>query len=384
MLSFVATTFDDAVSLQCKYPESTHILTKLRERTNVTIQHQINAISLPPQLGTFSMIVFNHPHLGIEDAASHRTLLAHFFHSCRARLRSGGQIFVSLIEGQPERWKLLEEARRCDFTAVRHIPLDPLQFPEYEIKRTHSGRSFVSEHAKKQSNFSQSSMFFCFVRSSDAPMYSTKKRTLDSVPTAETRKRKQEKNTEENNWEDQHQRKRKISGSSTGSTTTTTTTTSNRQVNTCNLCQREFSTAQGLKTHTHQVHVLNLYASAKRLECSICAQIPDAIGRSFASEQSLEQHVLAKHGADQTIQPHPRQYAVIADGGSSNSGNGGSSTRCHICRNVFLDQSAYELHFTKLEPVVLKPSHACTLCSRVFGDTRALRQHRNFCGRKKS
>ena len=77
LLQLVATTFDDQSSLHTKYPECIQI-TKRLERCGAKISHRINAISLPPTLGSFSTIVFNHPHLGIEDAACHRTLLAHF------------------------------------------------------------------------------------------------------------------------------------------------------------------------------------------------------------------------------------------------------------------------------------------------------------------
>ena len=134
----VATTFDDHHSLCLKYPESVHILEKLREK-GAEVQSRINAIALPDTLGTFSAIVFNHPHLGVEDAGCHRILLAHFFHSSKERLRPNGQVFVSLVEGQCERWNLVEEAARAGFALVQVLPLDVSKFPEYEIKRTHSG-----------------------------------------------------------------------------------------------------------------------------------------------------------------------------------------------------------------------------------------------------
>ena len=375
LLQLVATTFDDQSSLHTKYPECIQI-TKRLERCGAKISHRINAISLPPTLGSFSTIVFNHPHLGIEDAACHRTLLAHFFHSGRSLLRSGGRILISLIEGQPERWKLVEEASRFGFVLVQQIPLHPLQFPEYEIKRTHSGRTFVGEHAKKQSNGSQSSTFYCFVQSSDAHMYNNEERTVALV----NKKRKRNKLTA--NSSSSSTSSSSTSTSSTSTSSTSTSSTSNT-MHACNICQRDFSTAQGLRTHTHQVHVLKLNANAKTVKCSICT-------RDFRSETALEQHMLAKHGADQTIQPHTRQYAVISkdaktSGTDSSSQSNTSSDRrqkCLICRNTFANKATFDLHFTKLEPVVIKPSHACCTCGRIFGDERAVRQHSNFCNKR--
>jgi hypothetical protein len=394
LISLTATTFDDQINLQQKHPESVRIIEKLLGK-NVTVKHQINAISLSKDLGTFSIIVFNHPHLGIEDAACHRTLLAHFFHSCRDRLRSGGQIMISLVEGQPERWKLLEEGGRAGFTLIQTIPMNKSKFPEYEIKRTHSGKSFVSSHAKKQSNYSQSSTFFHFVRKSQISVYS------NAIMMTKKRKRRV---TEEDTDEEENDKRSRVSCTSAGtgdSSSSGSSSTSNFY--TCIPCQRDFTTAQGLRTHTHQVHVLNLYSSAQRFQCSICLKESGSSARKFSSKRSLEQHVLAKHGADQTIQPHTKQYATITNDDASNSsdsnssssnnsssnnsgcnnnGNGNMYWKCSICQNKFSTKSDYDLHLTKLDPIVLKPIYACNLCSRNFGDQRAMRQHRNFCGKK--
>ena len=370
MLQFVATTFDNLTAIQTKYPESKQIINKLTNK-NVIVKHQINAVSLPATLGTYSMIVFNHPHLGIEDAASHRILLAHFFHSCRRRLRSNGTIYVSLIEGQPERWKLIEEASRNGYACVETIPMETSNFPEYEIKRTHSGRSFVSEHSKKQSNYSQSSTFYCFVSKKNKHMYSNqtnqkKRKRRDTTQSSHTSKEGTNKATKTNNSNSNN--------NGNNNSNSNNNTISSVPIHRCEECSRNFSTVQGLKTHRHQVHVLNLYVGAKKAKCIICM-------RDFTSETSLEQHMLAKHGADQSIQPHSKQYTSVITA-SSNSSSSTSDTnllKCSICRNTFLNQIELDSHLTLLEPIVIKPSHICSTCQRIFGDERALRQHQNFC-----
>ena len=405
MMNFVATTFDDKASLCIKYPESEKIITKLLEK-GVEIHHQINAVALPPRIGSFSIIVFNHPHLGIEDAACHRILLAHFFHSCLSHLRSGSQVFVSLVEGQPERWKLVEEASRAGFALVRTLLMDASMFPEYEIKRTHSGRSFVSVHSKKQSNYSQSSTFFCFVRKQERHLYTQhtskkRKRYQQHVSTTSSSGRGGGRGDDDDGGGGgggsggsaggagrggPHRGGSGGSGGSVGggggcgssrkSSHTNSTTLSGEADtrNTCIECQRSFSTSQGLKTHQHQVHVLNLYSNNKQAHCSICS-------RDFASETALHQHTLAKHGADQSIQPHSKQYAPTSSSLTTTliPVVALHSFQCKICRNSFSDQLSFDSHISSLEPVVLKPSHVCPQCGRTFGDDRALRQHHNFC-----
>lgn len=80
----LATSFDDYGSLVDKYPETKNVLQSITCRYGGTVQHEINATqSLPTQLRSdalFDHIVFNFPHLGIEDAYLHSHLLGHIFY----------------------------------------------------------------------------------------------------------------------------------------------------------------------------------------------------------------------------------------------------------------------------------------------------------------
>ena len=84
------TTFDEEEALLRKYPETRSALRKLRmlqsSKCSINIAHGVNAANLCAKsfLGkdgaevSFHSIIFNHPHLGIEDAERNGALLSHF------------------------------------------------------------------------------------------------------------------------------------------------------------------------------------------------------------------------------------------------------------------------------------------------------------------
>jgi hypothetical protein len=90
------------------------------------------------------------------------------------------------------------------------------------------------------------------------------------------------------------------------------------------------------------------------------------------SDDALLQHQTSKHGKDVLIQPdwykkeEERQEISVG------------SMKCPICRVQFSSQQAFQDHLKQLAPnTVLK--NVCENCSKSFGDTRALRQHRLRC-----
>ena len=392
LIRIVATTFDSEASLFEKYPEAGPAKRKLLQ-LGVSVLHGVNAISLP-RMGSFSAIVFNHPHLGVEDAAMHRILLAHFLYTCRKHLRPGGRVYVSLIEGQPERWRLLQEAQRAGYSLMSATHMNPEDFPGYEIRRTHSGRSFVSAAAKRQSNFSQTSRMFCFGRCEESCSsgISIVTSSASSTHAAGFQRAEGLRVHPANNAK---RRKRKRNNELQASLSFQ-----------CKHCERAFSTAQGLRTHTRQVHVLKLYDShnggRSKAKCFVCDRV-------FASDDALGNHVRAKHGKDQAIPAHWKMHssqmhssqqaggassrdattsALARNSSASTSAPAGpaaltcnSSTpvRCNICNCIYPDQDSYRKHYVSLQPIVKKLPHPCPGCHKIFGDTRALRQHMNFC-----
>ena len=79
----VATSFDDADSLLQKYPETRSVLHTLETKLGCMVLHEINATQdLLHQLHSgdqFDHIIFNYPHLGVEDAKLHSHLVGHIF-----------------------------------------------------------------------------------------------------------------------------------------------------------------------------------------------------------------------------------------------------------------------------------------------------------------
>ena len=393
LVNIVATTFDDETSLFEKYPESRPVKRKLLQ-FGVRVIHGINATALPSDgIGTFSVIIFNHPHLGVEDAAAHRVLLAHFFFSCQMHLRANGKIYISLVEGQPERWKLIHEAERAGYKLLSSAPMAADAFPGYEIRRTHTGRSFVNSAAKRQSNFSQTSTVFCFTRhmgsltkTSISQYLKQSKATPRLHPAAaQSTTIASSSNLEASKPPDTSTSTSKCHSEGKGKGKKRKRVVRQDQLMfPCKECDRAFSTAQGLRTHTHQVHVLKLYDAhlnmhASRVECPTCK-------RTFAGKNALENHTRAKHGRDPAIPAHWRQYErqsykLIFLGEVSSSAHLSSSGRilCKICNCLFPNQSIFREHFVSLKPIVKPHSYPCRGCGKNFKNERALRQHLNFC-----
>ena len=80
----VATSFDSHSDLLDKYPEVEGTLAQLKTKYHCEIIHEVNAtLALPQQLKDhrrFNHIVFNYPHLGVEDAVLHARLMGHIFY----------------------------------------------------------------------------------------------------------------------------------------------------------------------------------------------------------------------------------------------------------------------------------------------------------------
>lgn len=107
------TSFDSLSALKERYPEVSHFLRVLAAKEGVVLEHGIDATALHRHYPghSFDQVVFNFPHLGVEDCRLHSSLLAHLLHSSRAVLRPGGSVHISLSSDQSSRWRLLEVSR---------------------------------------------------------------------------------------------------------------------------------------------------------------------------------------------------------------------------------------------------------------------------------
>ncbi len=109
-LHLIATSFDSEEELHLKYPETTQILTKLKDLSNsepnllqVNIFHRVDATKISETLPlSFTQkpneITFCHPHIGHEDLQRNSSLVAHFLNS--AKQLNPNLIQITLLEAQ--------------------------------------------------------------------------------------------------------------------------------------------------------------------------------------------------------------------------------------------------------------------------------------------
>lgn len=104
-----------------KYPEFSGILSQMKllddeSISKISIQHLVDATkSLKEQvhIDCFHHIIFNFPHLGIENLHSHSSLLAHIMYRAREVMISEppSLLHVALSVSQSHRWKLFVSSK---------------------------------------------------------------------------------------------------------------------------------------------------------------------------------------------------------------------------------------------------------------------------------
>ena len=149
--SFLVTSFDPYGEITGKYSESSSLLKDLSEFNNVTVRHDVDAtvsmVNLLDDAGVsdFTDIVFNFPHLGLEDAKLHSRLLAHFLHHAKHVLHPCGTVYISLAVAQADRWGIGSVIRASGCVLSDTVPFDAYNSwgHTYNIKRHHNGQSFV-------------------------------------------------------------------------------------------------------------------------------------------------------------------------------------------------------------------------------------------------
>jgi hypothetical protein len=112
----VLTSYDSEQQLLLKYPECRTTLKYLKSKQNVRLCHSVNA-ALPLQhllaesfvngsINSYDYVIFNFPHLGVENSKLHSALLAHIIHQVLRVLSSNGIFYLTLADDQPTNWKL--------------------------------------------------------------------------------------------------------------------------------------------------------------------------------------------------------------------------------------------------------------------------------------
>mgnify|MGYP003706027821 CR=1 FL=1 len=358
----VATTFDERETLLQKYPETEKILAKLHKcsRIKLSIKHRINAVELPTDMGTFTHIYFQHPHLGIEDSIQHEILIAHFFSSCATNcLDKNGTILVTLVQGQASRWNVLESAKRLDLRCAAIDLFRHEKYSFYEPKRNACGRSFKNTATKRHAQSSQKSLVYSFCRVLEvcfphnlngAEIYNVGNFRNDSMS---NKKRKAQSDPRGINSNDK---------------AVMASTTAEYQCEECGKC---FVSAQGVKSHTHMVHRLKLFDRSKTWVCTPC-------DRTFSIYDAFFQHNIAKH-SEMSVSKDQTPGAIEKSAQSSLTKT--TFSHCKICSHSF--EGTYSDHLSLLQPIVEKSRFMCRKhCTRGFINERARSQHEHFCAMK--
>mmetsp|Transcript_18609 Transcript_18609/g.25821 ORF Transcript_18609/g.25821 Transcript_18609/m.25821 type:complete len:455 (+) Transcript_18609:95-1459(+) len=401
----IASGIDNPTELSQKYKNSSNILRRLKGLANshkhnndsvldVSVQHGVNA--LDEKRGDewrAHHVIFNHPHLGIEDAKLHSRFISHFLYVVAnhwLHMSGGGILHLTLAKGQYERWKTQAAATKHGLVLLERNAFQPPPVTdgqaEYHHRRHQTGKSFAPRV--------EGSETFTFGR---------------------------KKTSNENSNILQH-----VAVRLPWQNTTVVTKMDNDQEKTfsCPHCIKSFHEERSLKNHLKCVH--NESKKRRRgetgnldLVCTFCKSA--GIQRTFAHAQGLEDHICAKHtGLHSNIQPdwYLQQQQSQADkvskskrkappgtqdGVSDKSSGGIASTEfgsCEICGLVYTTENDKEKHLKEFIPVeskfgsdeasaaasyMTKKRHCfvCQYCKKSFREHRAQLQHENFCNKNK-
>ena len=393
VIHIVATSFDNEVELVEKYVDVKSTLNKLKapvgtinseislvhkdnisllekrkrkyetslELKDIEVQifHGVNAIisatsgtdELQQKIledGPFDEVIFNHPHLGTENASLHNKFLSHFFHSCVNHwLSTDGMLHLSLATGQCERWQTLEAASSQGLKLFHRAPFQSpkpnLSAQTFTPRRHQSGKSFSTR--------TEGSEIFSFV---------TVHQSLDFNLEASWFLVSKEQSTSSS-----HKNKNLFLG----------------EIFICQYCDKCFKEDRSRKNHVVSMHMdssgnINDTKSNEKLECTICKEGPYKSFRIFSSREALDDHVRAKHTLHVDIKP---DWIGAEKVGFAHELN--EFGKCSICNFLYTPSCGKLEHENDFVPTQKENelSMTCLHCNKTFREKRALLQHENFC-----
>jgi len=326
-------------------------------KLSISIHHGINAVfqstssSSSPQtsLQPHKHVIFNHPHLGTEDASKHTRFLSHIFHSAAHHWlqRPNGLLYITLVKGQCERWNCIDSAfkhglvlcHRGDF----HPPISPGAFLDhmgalellqredgaeikwnehetrilskdnkrkkrrkekekedlfqtrYNFRRHQNGRSFASRAQ-------QGSETLIFTRSDNTDVMTSKSNQKND--TFDIHNDNSDEIRKLNSFDNSHFQCKlfwqsipvKNSPSSSMSTTTS-------KPFPCTKCPKTFIDQRALKNHFKNVHMDSEIHLPNQIQCTPPSFFCTDCERSFSNAQALADHRRAKHFLHRDIKP---------------------------------------------------------------------------------
>jgi uncharacterized C2H2 Zn-finger protein len=350
----VATGIDTLDDLRSKYTDYDSIVKKMLRMGSahfrVEVKHEINAIDriLPaaPQdtssnndedgmMLRADVVIFNHPHLGTEDASLHGCFLHHLFDAVNNTwMKKHGIFIVTLADGQFERWRCEEAANTQKFRLLEKrcfVPNALLHDSAYELRRHQTGKSF---RARTCGSFS-----FIYARRDDAD---SSIETIKDLPWFQP-----------------------LGGDDDKQTVTKPMKPSDAILFTCPYCDRVFREERSVQNHISSKHGgINM---KRKLECTLCKE-----PRIFDCEEALRDHQRAKHLAmHDTIKP---DWAAKAKESSCSTTIG----QCTICGIHFTSTFGHIEHMAAFLPQSPR-AFLCQFCAKTLGSLRAKKQHENYC-----
>lgn len=364
----IATGIDSVEQVELKYLNSPCIFRELKhlqhasdELFSIELHHGINAIcSDDKQLlcGKGQIVIFNHPHLGTEDAVLHSQFLCHLFQSvAQFWLLPTGVFYLTLIKDQFERWNCEDAARRHGME-IRHrytfiSAPSVVSEPRYEQRRHQTGKSFASK--------SQGSETFLFVHKRKEMDASNDNMWIPCLPWFGA------------NCENE-----------------------NNDSFSCNVCGKMFREKRSLKNHTLSKHGIKTCLTkkikepdnaAETFECLSCQICEASLGdmRSFETVEALQDHVKAKHDA---------LHTTISSQFSSKNKIYHNSLKtflfgeCSVCGKRFSDVKECQSHMEAFIPKEIggvsdeTDTFICAFCTKTFPQQRAQLQHENSCSQR--
>lgn len=466
LYSITCTGVDSLDELRSKYKDAEFVLRNIRQCSNYTVEsscdispkimlqtrilHEINAVEArdtsvnsddgqQPSLQHFDRVLFHHPHLGREDAQMHSRFLHHLFHAVNKRWLSpgssqstGGLFYLTLVDGQCERWKCIDAAKKHGFISLRRSQFFPPPAVSdsttyYQLRRHQSGKSFAKRRRMQQPN--ETNVCGSAVNDNDSETLVfgrgidyTSKHLVDSIGLLP--------------WENSI-----LSAVSTVDTVQHTTKSSSSNEYSCPYCVKSFREDRSLKNHLVNAHpeskeasewsakkskknkkrVLGGVISGGEVDTSmqstamtqqsdttaqsnsplICAEcekerqndpaITEAT-RVFPHLQALRDHQRAKHfGSHSDIKPDWYNARDSFLDGAEERPSVGS---CPVCDYPYSSEADKEMHELEFVPPPFarindassnesfqprSSNYKCKYCNKPFQGVRAQQQHENFC-----
>lgn len=361
-LRLVCSTFDGEDALLRKYPESAATLARLARLERVRVLHCVDATALhthraalPPACRA---VLFNFPHLGVEDCALHASLLAHSMHAARGLLSAApaGLLCIALSEEQCARWRLLDTAASQGLRLVERLPFGSADIPGYETKRHHNDKSFETRIGggvcfcfRDEAHMSAPlapNLFALLLEHYRATPHASAARLDDATPRGDkppSRKRSKVGALTEGRYARVEE--------------------GGRVLFRCSFCAKCLGSEQGAMTHVYVEHLLSR-EGARPVRCEPC-------DREFAHGSALDAHRSTVHAFD-----IPKRSANVAVPPAETAADTPMPFACAVCLLSFASAEALAEHTRGVAPVDPVLALPCEECGRRFRDLRALGLHR--------